>query len=70
MPANIQRLLGTAAAIAAASIVLCAPSAALAAGKADPMLERGKYLVTITGCNDCHTPGYAEGEGKTPEKAG
>lgn len=20
-------------------------------------LERGKYLVTITGCNDCHTPG-------------
>ena len=19
---------------------------------------RGKYLVTVTGCNDCHTPGY------------
>jgi len=31
-----------------------------------PVLEadqvaRGKYLVTITGCNDCHTPGYFYG---------
>jgi mono/diheme cytochrome c family protein len=30
-------------------------------------LERGKYLVTIGGCNDCHTPGYLLSEGKTPE---
>ena len=24
----------------------------------DPQIARGKYLVTIGGCNDCHTPGY------------
>src|SRR5438552_11765027 len=23
---------------------------------------RGKYLVTVTGCNDCHTPGYFFGK--------
>ena len=31
-------------------------------------LERGKYLVRIGGCNDCHTPGYLLSEGKTPEE--
>jgi len=30
-------------------------------------LERGKYLVKIAGCNDCHTPGYAMAGGKVPE---
>jgi mono/diheme cytochrome c family protein len=30
-------------------------------------IERGRYLVTIGGCNDCHTPGYAEQGGKVPE---
>jgi mono/diheme cytochrome c family protein len=25
---------------------------------ADPQVERGKYLVEIGGCSDCHTPGY------------
>ena len=24
----------------------------------DAQIARGKYLVTIGGCNDCHTPGY------------
>ncbi|QJR13187.1 hypothetical protein DSM104443_04282 [Usitatibacter rugosus] len=28
---------------------------------------RGKYLVEIAGCNDCHTPNYAMASGKTPE---
>ena len=31
-------------------------------------VERGKYLVKIAGCNDCHTPGYAMKAGKVPEK--
>ncbi|RPH81532.1 MAG: cytochrome C [Nitrospiraceae bacterium] len=30
--------------------------------------DRGRYLVKIAGCNDCHTPGYAETGGKIPEK--
>jgi mono/diheme cytochrome c family protein len=32
------------------------PPAPLSDGTANK-LERGKYLVAITGCNDCHTPG-------------
>lgn len=30
--------------------------------------ERGRYLVKIAGCNDCHTPGYAEAAGDIPER--
>jgi mono/diheme cytochrome c family protein len=33
-----------------------------AAFAADEQLERGKYLVTIGSCNDCHTPGYFLGK--------
>ena len=34
---------------------------------ADSPIEAGRYLVLVGGCNDCHTAGYAEGGGKTPE---
>lgn len=30
-------------------------------------IEVGRYLVRVGGCNDCHTPGYAQGNGQTPE---
>lgn len=30
-------------------------------------IERGRYLVKIAGCNDCHTPGYMQTGGKVPE---
>jgi mono/diheme cytochrome c family protein len=30
-------------------------------------VERGRYLVSISGCNDCHTAGYAENGGTTPQ---
>lgn len=33
----------------------------------DPV-ETGKYLVTITGCNDCHTDGYLMSAGNVPEE--
>ncbi len=29
---------------------------------ADPTVERGRYLVAIGGCSDCHTPGYFLGK--------
>jgi mono/diheme cytochrome c family protein len=32
-------------------------------------LDRGRYLVIVGGCNDCHTDGYAPSEGKVPESA-
>jgi mono/diheme cytochrome c family protein len=31
-------------------------------------VQRGKYLVKIAGCNDCHTPGYMAAAGKVDEK--
>ena len=33
----------------------------------DAGVARGRYLVEIAGCNDCHTPGYAAAGGATPE---
>src|SRR5579863_8134907 len=40
------------------------------AGKSAPdakQIEHGRYVVLIGGCNDCHTTGYGEADGKTPE---
>jgi mono/diheme cytochrome c family protein len=34
-------------------------------GKADA--ARGKYIIEIGGCNDCHTPGFAMSGGTVPE---
>lgn len=31
------------------------------------LIERGRYLVRIAGCNDCHTAGYAQSGGMIPE---
>ena len=31
------------------------------------MIDRGRYLVKISGCNDCHTEGFMESGGTTPE---
>ena len=33
------------------------------------LIARGRYLVMLGGCNDCHTPGFALTEGKVPESA-
>jgi mono/diheme cytochrome c family protein len=44
--------------LAVASFVFAAPLAA----RADTSAERGRYLVTIAGCNDCHTPGALLGK--------
>lgn len=30
-------------------------------------LERGRYVLRIAGCNDCHTAGYMEANGELPE---
>ena len=34
---------------------------------ADARVERGRYIVTIGGCNDCHTDGYLQANGALPE---
>lgn len=49
-------LLSTAVAVLAA-MSLATPRARAAGDAPDPKVARGKYLVTIMSCNDCHTPG-------------
>lgn len=41
--------------------------AATPSSKEDAWVERGRYVVLIGGCNDCHTPGFAENGGKAKE---
>jgi uncharacterized membrane protein len=48
-------------AIAGAAAVAAA-LAVLATARADSQVDRGKYLVSLAGCNDCHTPGYFFGK--------
>ncbi len=43
------------------------PVAAPAIADASPSPERGRYLVTIAGCNDCHTAGFPESGGQLAE---
>ena len=52
------------AALAAGSILACA---AATAAEPSPEAARGKYLVQIAGCNDCHTAGYALANGQVDE---
>ncbi|MDM0111575.1 cytochrome c precursor [Variovorax sp. J22R133] len=60
-------------AIAALLLLMGAATAAFAQSAAvskppAKQLERGRYLVQIAGCNDCHTPNYAPQNGKVDEK--
>ena len=43
------------------------PGLAIAETTDTETVDRGRYLVIITGCNDCHTPGYLASAGRTPE---
>jgi len=38
------------------------------AGKPADATARGRYLIRTSGCNDCHTAGFAMTDGKVPEK--
>lgn len=43
-------------------------STAVVSAEPDATKEsRGKYLIEIGGCNDCHTAGFAPSGGMTPE---
>lgn len=53
---------------ALATAMFCASVTAADKKPADPLRERGRYIVIIAGCNDCHTPNYAPSGGKVEEK--
>jgi mono/diheme cytochrome c family protein len=44
-----------------------AAAPAFAQQKADSQVNRGRYLIMIGGCNDCHTANYPASGGKVPE---
>jgi len=61
---NIRNLSGV---VLAVSLALGTAAATSAGEPAAGVVERGRYLVTIGGCNDCHTPGYMEKGPTVPE---
>jgi mono/diheme cytochrome c family protein len=57
----------TAASALAATIVTAACSGGASAHTQHARVERGKYLVTVGGCNDCHTPLKMGAKGPEPD---
>lgn len=57
---------------AAATLIATAglTQAIIVANAADSEIERGKYLVTVASCGDCHTPGYFFGRPDTARLLG
>jgi len=62
--AALALVLGTG--VLTAAVVLTPAEAA--GGKTDALIQRGRYIAKVAGCNDCHTPGYAMTGGQVPEK--
>jgi len=50
--------------LGAAALAFAVSAPVYAQGNANPAVERGRYLVQITGCHDCHSPKI---EGMTPD---
>lgn len=48
--------------LGSAAVVMVALLTGGAAAKADDSVARGKYLVAVMGCGDCHTPGVFLGK--------
>ena len=61
------KIVGVTLAIALCYQILHAQAGKQAAAPNAQQIERGKYVVMIGGCNDCHTAGYGEADAKTPE---
>jgi len=48
--------------------IAATPAATQAASPGeDALVKQGRYVVQIAGCNDCHTPGYGQAEGRVDE---
>jgi mono/diheme cytochrome c family protein len=53
--------------IGAHAVFLSTFAISAAADSDNDAIERGRYVVSISGCNDCHTPAYGERSGDVPE---
>jgi mono/diheme cytochrome c family protein len=54
--------------LTALCLLACASAQAAPGDQAADQVHRGRYLVQIAGCNDCHTPGYAPRNGQVDVK--
>jgi mono/diheme cytochrome c family protein len=62
-----QLILALVGSLLAALLLACnGPGDPTSPGATD-QIERGRYMVIVGGCNDCHTAGYAPSEGAVPE---
>lgn len=50
-----------------ATSAVCAASLVHADDRPRDAVDLGRYLVKTAGCNDCHSPGYTQKGGNTPE---
>ena len=55
-----------AAALVACGVGVLSADADQPAPKVDPLISRGRYLVVIGACNDCHTPRWRTSDGNVP----
>ena len=55
------------AGIAATSLAADPPERSIPKGPGGRTIERGEYLVMITGCHDCHTPNFLVNGGKATQ---
>jgi mono/diheme cytochrome c family protein len=60
-------VVATLAALGGAGSVSSTAASTTEGRTAAKQVERGRYLVKTTGCNDCHTPGYLESAGRLEE---
>lgn len=56
--------------ICRSALAIAALTVVPASAHADAKTERGKYLVSIGGCNDCHTPGVFLGKPDFSQRLG
>jgi len=59
----MQAIIPSAAALLASLVV----ASAVAAPKGAADIRHGRYLIATSGCNDCHTPGFMQKDGKVAE---
>jgi mono/diheme cytochrome c family protein len=53
---------------AALALLACAGAFAGPTEASKDQLRRGRYLIQVAGCNDCHTPNYGPKNGQVDEK--
>ena len=48
-------------------VTAAVPASAADSKPGKEQIARGKYMLTVGSCNDCHTAGFAPSDGKVPE---